>query len=103
MARDPVLVFGATGTHGGAVAHALLAVDFPVYAFVRDPSSQRSQELASRGAKLIVGDLGDAGSIEDALTGVQVAYAVTTPFERGADEEVHQGEAIVAAASGSDP
>jgi uncharacterized protein YbjT (DUF2867 family) len=99
MAGDPVLVFGATGTHGGAVAQQLLAADFPVYAFVRDPRSQRSQALSRRGAKLIVGDLGDVSSIEGALASVPVAYAVTTPFERGADEEVHQGEAIIAAAT----
>jgi len=36
MAPDPVLVFGATGTHGGAVAHELLARATPVHAFVRD-------------------------------------------------------------------
>jgi uncharacterized protein YbjT (DUF2867 family) len=99
MAGDPVLVFGATGTHGGAVAQQLLAAGFPVSAFVRDPGSQRSQALASRGAKLIVGDLRDVGSIERALASVPVAYAVTTPFERGADEEVHQGEAIITAAT----
>jgi uncharacterized protein YbjT (DUF2867 family) len=99
MARDPVLVFGATGTQGGAVADGLLAADIPVSAFVRDPLSQRSQALASRGANLIVGDLGDVSSIERALAGVQVAYAVTTPFEHGADEEIRQGEAIIAAAT----
>jgi uncharacterized protein YbjT (DUF2867 family) len=99
MAGDPVLVFGATGTHGGAVAQELLAADIPVLAFVRDPRSQRSEALASRGAKLIVGDLGDVSSIERALAGVRAAYAVTTPFERGADAEVQQGEAIIAAAT----
>jgi uncharacterized protein YbjT (DUF2867 family) len=99
MERNPVLVFGATGTHGGAVAHALLAAGFPVFAFVRDPSSQRSKALANVGAKLIAGDLADVGSIEEALRRVQVGYAVTTPFEHGADQEVHQGEAIIAAAT----
>ncbi len=99
MAGDPVLVFGATGTHGGAVAHQLLAADFQVSAFVRDPHSQRSRVLASAGAKLIVGDLGDVSSIEAALARVPVAYAVTTPFEHGADQEIHQGEAIIAAAT----
>jgi uncharacterized protein YbjT (DUF2867 family) len=98
MALDPVLVFGATGTHGGAVARGLLAADFPVSAFVRDRRSQRSQALARAGAKLIVGDLGDPSSIEQALASVPVAYAVTTPFERGADEEARHGEAIIAAA-----
>jgi uncharacterized protein YbjT (DUF2867 family) len=99
MAADPVLVFGATGTHGGAVAQELLSAGFPVHAFVRDPRSQRSRTLAGRGAKLVVGDLNDVTSIKRALASVPVAYAVTTPFERGAEEEVHQGEAIIAAAA----
>jgi uncharacterized protein YbjT (DUF2867 family) len=99
MARDPVLVFGASGTHGGAVAQQLLSAGVPVSAFVRDPGSQRSQALASRGAKLILGDFGDVSSIERALAAVPVAYAVTTPFEGGAVAEVKQGEAIITAAT----
>jgi uncharacterized protein YbjT (DUF2867 family) len=101
VAGDPVLVFGATGTHGGAVARGLLAGGVPVHAFVRDPTSDRALALASNGATLVVGDLDDAESIARALAGVAVAYAVTTPFERGAQEEVHQGEAIIAAAAAS--
>ncbi len=99
MASDPVLVFGATGTHGGAVARELLARAVPVHAFVRDPGSVRAQALAGSGATLVVGDLDDPASIARALSAVPVAYAVTTPFERGADAELRQGEAIVDAAA----
>lgn len=99
VASDPVLVFGATGTQGGAVARGLLAAHVTVHAFVRDPGSARAQTLAQTGAQLVVGDLDDQRSIRQALAAVAVAYAVTTPFERGADAELQQGEAIIAAAT----
>jgi uncharacterized protein YbjT (DUF2867 family) len=94
-----VLVFGATGTHGGAVARELLARAVPVKAFVRDPGSERAQALLNSGAQLVVGDLDDGPSIARALSAVPVAYAVTTPFEQGAEGEQRQGEAIVDAAA----
>ncbi len=98
MPSDPVLVFGATGTHGGAVARELLVRAVPVNAFVRDPRSEQAQALAASGAHLVVGDLNDGPSIARALSAVPVAYAVTTPFERGAEGEQRQGDAIVDAA-----
>jgi uncharacterized protein YbjT (DUF2867 family) len=97
-AVGPVLVFGATGTHGGAVARELLARAIAVRAFVRDPQSPRARALSESGVGLLVGDLDDQSSIARALAGSPIAYAVTTPFERGAQEEVRQGEAIVGAA-----
>jgi uncharacterized protein YbjT (DUF2867 family) len=98
---DPVLVLGATGTQGGAVARALLAGQFTVRALVRDPGSQRARALSDAGAALVQGDLRDADSITRAMDGVEAAYAITTPFEGGADEELEQGENIVAAAQGA--
>jgi uncharacterized protein YbjT (DUF2867 family) len=94
-----VLVFGATGTQGGAVARALLSRAIPVRALVRTPTSARAQALVKLGAELIVGDLGDERSLARALATVPVAYAITTPFEDGADAEVRQGETIIRAAS----
>jgi uncharacterized protein YbjT (DUF2867 family) len=96
---DPVLVFGATGTHGGAVAYALLARTIPVRALVRHPTSERAQALVTAGAELVVGDLDDERSLEQALSDVAVAYAITTPFEDGADAEVRQGDTIIRAAA----
>ena len=94
----PILVFGATGTQGGAVARALLGGGVEVHAFVRDPGSAKAQALASEGVRLQQGNLEDPSSIRAGLRGKHACYAVTTPFEGGSDQEVLQGEAIVGAA-----
>jgi uncharacterized protein YbjT (DUF2867 family) len=95
---DPILVLGATGTHGGAVADALLNAGHNVHALVRNPASSRAAALRSRGARLVNGDLEDEGSLAEAFGTVGAVYAVTTPFEQGAREEERQGANIVAAA-----
>ena len=82
MSSAPILVFGATGTQGGAVARALLAKSIPVRALVRTPESERAKALVSLGAELAVGDLNDEWSLAQALSAVPVAYAITTPFEK---------------------
>jgi uncharacterized protein YbjT (DUF2867 family) len=94
-----VLVFGATGTQGGAVARELLSQAVPVMALVRDPRSERAHALAGLGAELVVGDLNDEWSLAQAFSTVPVAYAITTPFENGADAEVRQGDTIIRAAT----
>ena len=99
MTSSPVLVFGATGTHGGAVATELLVRAVPVQVLVRDPQSERARALARSGAQLVVGDLSDERSLERAMSSASVAYAITTPFEEGAEAEVRQGEAIIRAAA----
>lgn len=101
MTAGPVLVFGATGTQGGAVARELLVRGVAVQALVRRADSERARMLAELGARLVVGDLGDERSLVDALSSVSVAYAITTPFEAGADAEVRQGDAIIRAAVGA--
>jgi uncharacterized protein YbjT (DUF2867 family) len=98
-AGGPVLVLGATGTQGGAVAHALLQAGIGVRALVRDPASAGSAALADAGAELVRGDLTDESSLERAFGDVGRVYAVTTPFgPNGAEAEVEQGAAIVRAA-----
>ena len=94
-----VLVTGATGPHGRAVAEALLASGMRVRALTRDPASDRARALAALGAEPVAGDLADAASLTAALDGAPVVYAVTTPFGAGPDAEVAQGEGIIAAAS----
>jgi uncharacterized protein YbjT (DUF2867 family) len=89
---DPVLVLGATGTQGGAIARELLASKRAVRALVRDPLSDRAQALSDAGASLVEGDLRDTASLGRAFAGVEAAYAITTPFGHGADEELEQGE-----------
>lgn len=98
MSSDPVLVFGATGTQGGAVARTLLSQAVPVVALVRHPDSDRARDLVGLGAELVVGDMGDEWSLARAFAKVPVAYVVTTPFEDGAGAEVRQGDTVIRAA-----
>lgn len=97
-ATDPVLVLGATGTQGGAVARGLLAAEADVAVLVRDPRSDRAVALKEAGARLVTGDLLDTSALERAFAEVATVYAITTPFEHGAGEEERQGESIIAAA-----
>lgn len=75
MADRIVLVTGATGQQGGAVAAALGRAGFKVRALVRDPKKPAAEALGRAGAELAVGDLGDAASVARALKG---AYGVFT-------------------------
>jgi len=49
----PILVLGATGGQGGAVADALLARDTQVRAMVRRPGQPAVRRLAERGVRFI--------------------------------------------------
>ena len=95
---DPVLVLGATGTQGGAVARGVLAAGADVAVLVRDPRSDRAVALREAGARLVTGDLLDTFALERAFAEAATVYAITTPFEHGAGEEERQGESIIAAA-----
>jgi nucleoside-diphosphate-sugar epimerase len=96
---DPILVLGATGTHGGAIVRALVAAGHSVRGLVRDPESQRAQAVRAGGVELVIGDLMDPPSLTRAFAGVGAVYAVTTPFEHGAHDEERQGSHIIEAAS----
>src|SRR3954454_24915591 len=96
--HDTVLVTGATGLHGGAVAQALLAAGRRVRPLTRDATSPRSRWPAARGAELAIGDLLDTGSLVAAMRGAAAVYGVTTPFAAGEAREIEQGTHIIAAA-----
>lgn len=89
MATEPILVTGATGQQGGAVARALLKQGQKVRAFTRNPS--KAERLKKLGAEVVTGDLTDQASLAAALRGVKRMFLVTTPFEKGMDAEVQQG------------
>ncbi len=82
-----VLVTGATGKQGGALARLLLKKGYPVRAFTRKPDSLAAQELKRLGAELAIGSLEDRASIERAARGVGALLAMSTPFEAGTDVE----------------
>ena len=89
-----VVVTGATGKQGGAVARGLLERGHKVRAVTRDPNSKQAKLLANAGAALVAASLGDAAGIKEALEGATSLFAVTTP-SGGTDAEIRQG--IVAA------
>ncbi|MES4901854.1 MULTISPECIES: NmrA/HSCARG family protein [unclassified Streptomyces] len=90
-----ITVLGATGGQGGAVTQALLASGQGVRAVVRDPAAPRARRLAEQGVDVVPGELSDPASLAAAFDGSSAAFAVTTPFESGTDEEVRQGRAII--------
>ena len=97
-AKSPVLVLGATGGQGGAVAGALLARGTRVRALVRRADAPSVRRLGDQGVEAVVGSLDDRIALGAAMRGVAGVFAVTTPFESGVDAEVAQGRAILAAA-----
>jgi uncharacterized protein YbjT (DUF2867 family) len=97
-ADQPVLVLGATGGQGGAVAAALIRDGRPVRALVRDATAAAAAKLAAAGAELAVAEFTDRQALTTAMRGTAAAFALTTPFESGPAAEVEQGRAIIAAA-----
>ncbi|MFD7407002.1 NmrA/HSCARG family protein [Streptomyces sp. NPDC059866] len=98
MVDGPILVLAATGGQGKAVTDALLGRGAEVRAMVRNPEHKAARQLANQGVDVVAGSLSDRGSLAAAMDGVAGVFAYTTPFEAGADAEVAQGQAILAAA-----
>ena len=97
---SPVLVTGATGKQGGAVARALLAAGTPVRALVRTPTAQAALHLQSLGAELVQGDLDFPERLESALANVRAVFSIQTPDinDLGSDIEMVRGRHLVEAA-----
>src|SRR5881394_472990 len=91
MANLSVLVTGSTGKQGSHVARHLLKGGHTVFALTRKPDSAPAKELARLGAKIVVGDLTDKGSIARAAESADAIFAMSTPFEAGMEVETKQG------------
>ena len=87
-----ILVTGATGQQGGAVARELLAAGHEVRAMTRNPDSEPAKALADLRAEVVQGDLNDTASLESALKGAWGAFAVQNTWEAGVDGEEEQGK-----------
>ena len=98
MKKQTILVTGATGHQGGAIARELLQRgDFNVRAFVRDAHKSAATELELAGAELVEGDFDDRASLDSALQGAQGVFSVQA-IEGGLDAEIRHGKAIADAA-----
>ena len=89
--NDLILITGATGQQGGAIAHELLAKGRKIRAMTRHPEGEKASALKRLGAEVVAGDLNDAASIERALQDAWGAFAVQNTWEAGVEGEEEQG------------
>lgn len=92
-----VLVTGATGNQGRAVAEVLLDKKHRVRALVRKEDEESALRLIEKGAEVVTGDFDDPDSLAQAMSGMDAVFAMTTPVT-GVDVEVRHGKAIANAA-----
>jgi uncharacterized protein YbjT (DUF2867 family) len=92
-----ILVTGATGLQGGAVARRLLERGHRVRALTRDPGKGGAKALAELGAEVVAGDFEDPDSLRRAAGGTSAVFAMGTPFEISPEAEERQGLALVEA------
>ena len=97
MKKLVVVVVGATGRQGGAVAKILLERGHEVRAVTRTADSVKAKELASAGATIVQTSLEDTAALTKALAGATSLFAVTTPFG-GTEAETRQGVSAADAA-----
>jgi len=90
--RDIILVTGATGNQGGAIARQLLSKGYKVRAMSRNPQSDASRVLAAHGAEVARGDFADPESLKQALRGVWGAYSVQNTWTVGVAAEEEYGK-----------
>ena len=95
-----IVVTGATGQQGGAVARHLLADGWRVRALTRDPGKPAAQALTEAGAELFAADNDDRASLDAAFQGAYGVYSVQNFWlpNVGAEGEVRQGKAVADAA-----
>jgi uncharacterized protein YbjT (DUF2867 family) len=93
-----IVVAGATGKQGGAVARSLLDRGFQVRALTRNPQKPEAQALADQGAEVVQGDMDVRSSMERALEGAYGVFSMQNFWETGYDSEVQQGKTVTDAA-----
>lgn len=93
-----ILVVGATGNQGTAVCNQLLADGYLVRAMVRKSDDDKAKALADKGAQLIVADLEDRASLDQAVAGAYGVFAVLRFFQEHQEQETEQGKRLADAA-----
>jgi dihydroflavonol-4-reductase len=87
MSVNKVLVTGATGFTGGALARRLASHNAPVRALVR--KSARVAPLVDLGIEIVHGDLRDPASLRQAMCGVDVVYHIAAIYrQQGVEPEL---------------
>ena len=93
-----IVVTGATGRQGGAVARHLLAEGWRVRGVTRTPESKAARELAGLGAELVRADMANADQMRHVCAGAHGVFSVQNPMIGGEQAELVQGRNVMAAA-----
>jgi uncharacterized protein YbjT (DUF2867 family) len=93
-----ILVTGATGKQGGAVARELLRRGYRVRGLTRNASSKRALALIALGIEMVQGDFDNPDTISSALQGAYGAFSVQNYWEHGKTAEIRQGVSFADAA-----
>jgi uncharacterized protein YbjT (DUF2867 family) len=93
-----LLITGATGHQGGAVARQVVERGFRVRALVRNPQKPAARQLADQGIEVVTGDFDDRASLDRALAGCEGVFSVQNFHTEGYAGEVRQGKALADAA-----
>ena len=98
--KRTVLVTGATGTQGAAVACHLIEGGHDVCGLTRHPASDEARRLVAKGARMIAGDMRDPASLDATLEGVDAVFSVQDFYAPrvGHDGEIEQGRNLAVAA-----
>jgi len=96
-----IVVCGATGRQGGAVARHLLAGGWHVRGLTRSADSAKARALAERGVEVVEADMADRAALDRAFVGAYGVYSVQNPMISGFDAEVAQGINVADAARGA--
>lgn len=97
--RRTIVVAGATGLQGGAVARRLLFEGWAVRALTRNPGSEKAQALSALGAEVAQADMDDPGTLAPVFSGVYGVYNVQNPMISGEEGEIRQGKNVAEAAA----
>ena len=93
-----IVVMGATGLQGGAVARHLLADGWKVRAVTRKPEGENARVLRALGAEVVQADMEDPATLTPVFAGAYGAYSVQNTLTAGVEKEIRQGKNVADAA-----
>ena len=93
-----IVVCGATGRQGGAVARHLVKAGWNVRGLTRSPEATKARRLADQGIDVVQADMEDRASLDRAFEGAYGVYSVQNPMISGFEAEVAQGTTVANAA-----
>ncbi|KAJ5060782.1 hypothetical protein J3E72DRAFT_190104 [Bipolaris maydis] len=78
MAKKLIVIAGATGNQGSAIARGLIKTgDWHIRAVTRNVNGEKAKKLAAEGMEVVQGDYNDEESMRKAFDGAQAIFAVT--------------------------